>query len=439
MDTRNIMKLSCEKKNSANGKIEVKVSKEILGSKTSKIAKNIAKNVKIDGFRAGKAPAAVVEKRYGEKIAEDARQEAITDALNAGLKELKIEQKDLVGQPLITKFEEKDGGFEAEISFSMRPEIAFDKIEKLIPDFKEVEIAEKEVEERIENMAKAMAPLEAYEGKRMCKKGDFLTVDFVGTVDGVEFEGGKAEDMQIELGGGRFLPDFEKGLEKMKIGEDKEFDVVFPETYGNKDLAGKTAKFAVKLKGIQVKPDITIDEELAKKMMPEDPEATLEKLKNIIEEQLKSEKTTKLFTEELKPKLMETLVAKYSFDLPEMIVDQEIDLLVRGKLQTMNEDEIAALRDAKEKVDELRASVKDEAEKSVKATFLIDELARQEGIAVNDNEMVQAIFYEAMGMGAEPKAMLEYYQKQGLLPAIKMAMIEDKLLTHLLNKKKGEK
>ena len=101
------MKLSASKKNSANGKIEVKVSKDILDSKAKKIAGNIAKNVKVDGFRKGKTPAAVVEKRYGEKIQEDARQEVITEALNNGLKELGVEQKDLVGQPLVTKFEEK--------------------------------------------------------------------------------------------------------------------------------------------------------------------------------------------------------------------------------------------------------------------------------------------------------------------------------------------
>ncbi len=433
------MKLSCEKKNSANGKIEVKVSKDILDAKAKKIAANIARNVKVDGFRKGKVPANVVEKRYGEKIQEDARQEVINDALKEGLKELKVDAKDMVGQPLVTRFEEKDGGIEAEISFSMRPEIAFDKIEELIPDFKDVEIAEKELMERIENMAKAMAPLETYEGKRMCKKGDFLTVDFVGTVDGVEFPGGKADDMVVELGGGRFLPDFEKNLEKMKIGDEKEFDLTFPEDYGNKELAGKTALFKVKLKGIQVKPEITVDEELAKKMMPEDPEATLEKLKNIIEEQLKSEKTTKLFTDELKPQLIEALVGKYNFDLPDMIVEQEMDLMFRGKVGTMSEEEVMALKDAEDKVKAMREEMRAEAEKSVKATFLIDELARKEGIAVNDNELVQAIFYEAMGMGAEPKAMLEYYQKQGLLPAIKMAMIEDKLLTHLLNKKKADK
>ncbi len=433
------MKLSCEKKNSANGKIEVKVSKDILDAKAKKIAADIAKNVKVDGFRKGKVPVSVVEKRYGEKIQEDARQEVINDALKEGLKELKVDAKDMVGQPLVTRFEEKDGGIEAEISFSMRPEIVFDKIEELIPDFKEVEIEEKELLERIESMAKAMAPLETYEGKRMCKKGDFLTIDFVGTIDGVEFAGGKAEDMVLELGGGRFLPDFEKNLEKMKIGDEKEFELVFPEDYGNKELAGKTAVFKVKLKGIQVKPEITIDEELAKKMMPEDPEATLEKLKTIIEEQLKSEKTTKLFTEELKPQLIEALVGRYDFDLPDMIVEQEMDLMFRGKIGAMSEEEIAALKDAEDKVKAMREEMRAEAEKSVKATFLIDELARKEGVVVNDNELVQAIFYEAMSMGAEPKAMLEYYQKQGLLPAIKMAMIEDKLLTHLLNKKKADK
>jgi trigger factor len=433
------MKLSCEKKNSANGKIELKVSKNILEAKAKRIAGNIAKNVKVDGFRKGKTPASVVEKRYGEKVQEDAKQELINEALTNGLKELKIDAKDLVGQPLVTKFEENDSGIEAEISFSMRPEIAFDKVEELIPDFKEVEIVEKDLLERIESLAKAMAPLEAYEGKRGAKKGDFLTVDFVGTVDGVEFAGGKAEDMQIELGSGRFLPDFEKNLEKMKIGEEKEFDIVFPAEYGNAELAGKTAVFKVNLKGIQVKADVTVDEELAKKMMPEDPEATLEKLKTIIEEQLKSEQTTKLFTDELKPQLIEALIGKYSFDLPDIIVEQEMDLMFRGKIGAMSEDEISALRDAEDKVKAIREELRAEAEKSVKATFLIDELARKESITVNDNELVQAVFYEAMGMGAEPKAMLEYYQKQGLLPAIKMAMIEDKLLTHLLNKKKATK
>ena len=434
------MKLSCEKKNSANGKIEVHISKATLDAKAAKIAGQIAKNVKVDGFRKGKVPANVVEKRYGEKIAEDARQEIISEALSKGLDELKIEGKDLVGQPLITKFEETaDGGVDAEISFSIRPEIAFEKIEELVPEFEEVAVAEKELLERIENMAKAMAPLEAYEGKRGAKTGDFLTIDFVGTIDGVEFAGGKADDMVVELGGKRFLPEFEQNLEKMKIGEEKEFELTFPEDYGNKELAGKTAVFKVNLKGIQVKPEITLDEELAKKMMPEDPEATLEKLKTIIEEQIKSEKTTKLFTEELKPKLVEALLGKYSFDLPEMIVDQEIDLMVRGKVQTMSEDELKELKEVEGKIKDLRESMRADAEKSVKATFLIDELAKQQNIAVNDNELVQAIFYEAMSMGAEPKAMLEYYQKQGLLPAIKMAMIEDKVLTHLLNQKKGDK
>jgi trigger factor len=174
-------------------------------------------------------------------------------------------------------------------------------------------------------------------------------------------------------------------------------------------------------------------------MRPEDAEANLEKLKAVIEEQLKSEQTTKLFTDELKPQLIEALIGKYSFDLPDMIVEQEMDLMFRNKVGTMSEEEIVALKDAEDKVKAMREEMRAEAEKSVKATFLIDELARKEAISVNDNELVQAIFYEAMGVGAEPKAMLEYYQKQGLLPAIKMAMIEDKLLTHLLNKKKAAK
>jgi len=173
---------------------------------------------------------------------------------------------------------------------------------------------------------------------------------------------------------------------------------------------------------------------LLKKLLG-DENSTLEKLEKEVEEQIKSEKMTKLYNDELKPKLVEALVEKFEFDLPESVVSQEVELALRNKVQQMNEEEIAELRDNEEKVNELREELRADAAKSVKATFIVDALAKKEGVEVTDQEMMQTIFYEAMSMGQDPQQTFEYYKKQNLLPAIKMAMIEDRLLTKLLNDK----
>ena len=185
-----------------------------------------------------------------------------------------------------------------------------------------------------------------------------------------------------------------------------------------------------------------IEDEIASAKVRGDTEAVaiLEKdLEKEVKEQIRSEKLSKLYNEELKPKLVEALVETFQFDLPESVVEQEIEMALRNKVQQMSEEELAELRENEEKVKELREALRGDAEKSVKATFIVDALARKEGIEVSDQEMMQTIYYEAMSMGQDPQQTFEYYQKQNLLPAIKMAMIEDRLLSKLLNDKKEKK
>jgi len=429
------MKVTPHKTDKANGKIEVIISKEYLDKKASEISKKFAKDAKFDGFRKGKVPSHLIMQRYATQIGDESRQEAINDSLEKGLAELGIKPADLIGQPQVTRFESTDAGIDVEVSFSVRPEIVIDKVDELIPEVVEETVSDKEVEDRIVAMSKAMAPLEKLSRKRASKKGDFLTIDFEGFLDGEKFEGGSANDMMVELGSGKFLPDFEKNLEGMKIDEEKEFDVAFPDSYGNKNLAGKTTQFKAKLKDIQIKAEPELNDELAKKMLGDDENATLESLKERIKEEIKSEKMSKIYNETLKPKLIEKLIENISFDLPSVIVEQETDLMFRNRLQTMVKEDLEALRNDGEKVSAIKDELRPDAVKSVKITFIVDELSKSEGLSVTDDETAQAIFYEAMQMGAEPKKMFEYYRDNGLYPAIKMAMLEDKLLTHLLNKK----
>jgi len=434
------MEIKALKVDNANAKIEANIANEDIKAKEEKIAKQLAKTMDIPGFRKGKVPVAIVKQRYGDKIAEDAETEAVREALDKGFEELGIEKSEMLGEPLFTKYEKKEEAVELALEIGFRPQIDTSGYEELIPQFEEPEVSEEEVEKRLEELAEASAQFVENPEKEVAEKGDLVVIDFKGTLeDGKEIEGGSAENFELRLGSGQFIPGFEDQVIGMKKGETKTIEVTFPEDYPDKGLAGKKAKFEVTLHTIKEKEKVEINDELAKKLMPGVEDANLEKLKEEIKKQIKSEKLSKLYNEELKPKLIEAFVEKFEFDLPKNIVDQEIQVQLNNKVASMSQEEIEELKENKEKLEALKEEIRPEAEQSVKATFIVDALAKEENIEVSDEEVVQTIYYEALQMGRNPQEILEAYQKQGLLPAIKMAMIEDRLLTHLLNKKMESK
>ncbi|OQX72653.1 MAG: trigger factor [Campylobacteraceae bacterium 4484_4] len=432
------MEVTAKKTDSANVSVEAKIAQSDIDKKVEKIAKQAAKQMKIDGFRPGKAPVSVIKKRLGERLVQDAEAEALRDVLNQASKELELDAEKIIGEPAVTKFDRGEEFIEVELKLSLRPEVEIGDISGIIPEVKTPRVTKKEVEERIKELAEAQAPFESVEEDRGLEEGDLAVFDFEGFLNGEPFEGGKAENFELRIGSGQFIPGFEEQMIGMKKGEEKTIKVTFPEDYRNKDLAGKEVEFKIKLNDIKAKQPVEIDDAFAQKLLGKE-DATLADLEKEIKEQLRSEKLSKLYNEELKPKLVEALVETFEFDLPESVVEQEVEMALRNKVQQMSEEELAELRENEEKVKELREELRGDAAKSVKATFIVDALARKEGVDVSDQEMMQTIYYEAMSMGQDPQQTFEYYQKQNLLPAIKMAMIEDRLLTKLLNDKKENK
>jgi len=204
----------------------------------------------------------------------------------------------------------------------MRPQIDLADVKSLVPDFKKSEVIEKEIKDRIKEIAENQAPLVDITRNRKMKEGDTAVIDFEGFVDGEAFEGGAAENFELKLGSGQFIPGFEEQLIGIKRDEEVTINVTFPENYGSDTLAGKDAEFKVKVNGVKVKDEVVIDDELAKKLLPGEEDVTLEKLEEEIKKALEQEKRTKLYNDELKPKLLEALVEKINFDLPEFVVDQ---------------------------------------------------------------------------------------------------------------------
>lgn len=432
------MEFNANKIDEANALVTSTFTKDMIEASLNKVAKNAAKNMDVAGFRKGKVPVAVVKQRYGERLQQDAESEVFRTLFNEALKELNIDNADVVGEPAITKYDKKDdGSIEVEVKISAKPVVDLGDYKTLVPEVKEKRVTAKDVDEKIEEIAKQSSSLTKIKRKRMVKDGDFALIDFEGFVDGVAFEGGKAEKYPLEIGSNAFIPGFEEQIIGMKYEEEKDVTVSFPEDYQSKDLAGKEAVFKVKLHEIQEKVADEVNDDLAKKLLHDD-EATVDTLKEKVKEQIKLEKKQKYYNEELKPAYLDALVDGIEFALPESVVEQEINVVLNNQVRTMSEDEIAKLKDDAKKIEEMREEAKPEAIKSVKATFIVDALAKAEEISITDQEVSQVIYYEAMQMGQNPQEVMKQYSDNGYLPAIKMSIMEDRVITKLLDEKLGK-
>ena len=430
------MEFKANRVDEANVEITATLSKELIEKNLDKVAAQAAKTMNVQGFRKGKVPVAVVKQRYADKLLEDAQGEAIRKVLNEGLKLLDLKNDDLIGEPSISKFDKKENGsVELEISVACKPKIDLGDYKTLVPEVKAVEVGIEKIDARLTEIASQSAPLEKIARKRAAKDGDYAVIDFEGFVDGVAFEGGKAEKYPLQLGSNSFIPGFEEQIIGMKYEEQKDVVVTFPKEYQAKDLAGKEAVFKVTLHEIQERVAPELNDEFAQKLLPNEKDVTLDSLREKIKEQIVATEKATYYREELKPTFLETLVEKINFALPKTVVDQEVNFALNNKIRGMSEAEINELKEDATKIEKIREELKTDAINSVKATFIIDALAKAENVDVNDQEVTQLLYFEALQMGQNPQNVIKQYQEAGYLPAIKMSIIEEKVISKLFDEK----
>jgi trigger factor len=433
------MEFNAKKVDEANAVITATLTKEDIENNLDKVAKHAAKTMNIQGFRKGKVPVAVVKQRYADKLMEDAESDLIRKLVADSLKQLEIKNQDIVGEPNATKFDRKDNGnIDIEISISCKPTIDLGDYKALVPVSKTIKIDDKKVDERLTEIASSSAPLTKIARKRAVKDGDFAVIDFEGFIGDVPFDGGKAEKYALQIGSGSFIPGFEEQVIGMKYEEQKDITVTFPKEYQAKDLAGKEAVFKVTLHEIQEKAKPELNDEFAQKMLPGQEDVTIDSLREMVKGQMLIQEKTQYYKDELKPVFLEALVEKVKFALPNSLVEQEINYTLNSKLRTMSEAEINELKDNASKIEEMRNELREDAVNSVKATFIIDALAKAENVQVKDQEVTQMLYFEAVQTGQNPQEVFKYYEQAGYLPAVKMSMIEEKVITKLLNEKAGK-
>ncbi len=432
------MEIKTNKIDGANAEIHAVIPREEIDANLEKMAKSLTKTASVQGFRKGKVPVSIIKKQYWAKLVEDAEAESLRNVLSDGLKELNISNEELIGEPNISQFDKNDEKIEVTVRVAMKPKIELGKYDDIIDAFDKPTVADKDVNARIETLADSQSEFVDLKRKRMARKDDNVIIDFEGSVDGKLFDGGTAKDFALVLGSNQFIPGFEDQVIGMKIDEEKVIKVTFPENYGGEELSGKDAEFKVNLHNVQEKAKIEINDELAKKILTGQKDASLENLKTQVKTQLENEAVSKLYNDELKSTLLENFVSKCKFDLPEFVVDQEIDVSLNKQASTMSEDEVKELRENADKLKKLRETFREDAQNSVRATFIIDALASAENIKVEENDVMQTIYYEAMQTGQDPKAAYDKYKEAGYLPAIQMSMVEDKVLTQILNSRMKE-
>ena len=384
------------KKVSNVNEIEITISGDKWKNAIDKVFAQKQKTVKVDGFRKGKVPRSIYEKKFGkESLFFEAADIVIEDAYNETMKKSKevpivkpsVELKDINENECVFKFK-----------ITSRPEVKITKYKGLNVKPKEVEVTDEEVEHELGHLLERYTELVNKDEKSKVENGNIAIIDFEGFKDGVAFDGGKGENYSLEIGSNTFIPGFEEQIIGMGVGEEKDLNLTFPEEYGAKDLAGKDVVFKVKVNEIKEKQNRKLDEEFFEDLGIEGVD-TEKKLKNHIKEDIKKHKEMESENEYIE-ELLETVSKNVEVDIPEELVDEEIDRLMKRfeehmKSQGISLDVYYQFTQSSEK--DLRAQMEKEAYSNVLYRFMLDEIIREEKIEVTDKEIDEELETLAKG------------------------------------------
>lgn len=343
----------------------------------------------IPGFRKGKAPRKIIELNYGPEIFyEEAINFVFPEVYEKALEEHDINPVD---RPSIEDIEEIEKGKDVVLTVSaeIMPEVVVENYKGIEVEKKEYNVQEEDVEKEIQALVEKNARMISVED-RPVKEGDMVIIDYKGMIDGVAFEGGTAEKQNLTIGSGQFIPGFEDQIIGANIGDEIEVKVTFPEEYHSEELAGKEAVFEVKLHEIKAKELPTVDDEFAKDVSEFD---TLEELKADIKTKLEEEAKNKE-QQELRNNVVEAVVNKVEINLPNAVVERQIDNMLRDfeyslSYQGLNLQYYYNITGTKE--EDLRNQMREDAEKRVKTQIVLDKISELEAIEATEEEVNQEI------------------------------------------------
>lgn len=413
--------------------LQITVSKDDLNTKLDAKLDQLKGQVRINGFRPGKVPSAHLKKLYGKSAMSEIVQELITSESQSAI-DTRDERP--AYQPDINL---SDDDKDVEGVLAGTSDLRFDVVYEIIPtievpDFKTVkveklvaEIEDAEIDKAVADLAKNYQDFTPMKKGSKAAKGNKIEINFVGTVDGEEFDGGSAENVPLEIGSDSFIPGFEDQLVGAKVGDEVEVKVTFPDDYSAEDLKGKDAVFKVNVNEVSEGAEISIDDELAKKLGLED----LAQLRERIAEQMKGE-LDQTSRQKVKRNLLDELEKMVSFELPEKLLSQEFDSIFAQVKEEM-ERAGKSFEDEDTTEEEATKEYKAIAERRVRLGLLLAEVGEQKEIKVPDEEVNQALIAQVRQYPGQEQQIIEYYKNNPQAVAqIRAPLFEEKVVDYIL-------
>lgn len=419
------MQADIETISSLERRLSIAVPMEGVNSQVLSRLKQVARTVKIHGFRPGKVPMKIVEQQYGGQV----RQEVLGDEIQKNFGDAVREQNlRVAGLPKIEVKSADDAtdNFEFTATFEIYPEISVGDISTALIEKPKVEIGDAEVSKTLDVLRKQRAVFEAVE--RPVEMGDKVNIDYRGTIDGEVFEGGSAEGASMQLGEGRLLPDFEKNIVELSAGESKTFDMQFPEDYAGKEVAGKLAQFEIKVNEVLGAKLPELDEEFAKQLGVQDGDQG--KMKAEIRANLERE-VKRRADARVKDLVMKALLDATNVELPKSLVDQESDRLIEQmkrdmKSRGMSTDQVPIPREA----------FAEEAQRRVQLGLILSELVKSKGLAASQDQIKAVVQEQAKSYDQPDEVVRWYYESPERLREIESVVLEDNVVQWVIGQAK---
>jgi trigger factor len=395
----------------------------------------IGRTIRLPGFRPGKVPLTVLRKRYGPSVMGEVLEQTVSTSSTEALRERNLRPALQPKIEILSFNEGKD--LQYKLAVEVLPQIELANLGEMQLDRLKPEVPETEIDSALERIAKQQRKAEPVE--RAAEKGDIVEMDFVGSVDGVEFPGGSAKDYSLELGSGSFIPGFEDQLSGIKAGEERLVKVDFPADYGAAELAGKAAEFKVTAKTIKALADQPIDESLATAVGLDNLEALRLTIRERIERDYQG-----IARQKLKRQLLDRLAERHHFTVPAGMVDIELNSIwqqyqaqVERAKQSGTETPDASTGETPAEPPKDEAAVKAEyhdiAERRVRLGLVLAEIGSKNNINVTQDEVNRAITEEARRFPGQERHVVEYYRNNpGAIDNLRAPLYEDKVVDFIL-------
>ena len=410
--------------------IAVTIPASELNAKLDAKLKEVGPQLRLKGFRPGKVPAGYVKKTFGRDLMGEIINTELNESSQKALDEAKVRPAAPAEMKLVSDMDKVIAGQEDltyEMALEVMPEFTPVDPATLKLERPTYEASDADLDEALTELAGQAKNYEDKKGKTAkAAEGDQLTIDFLGKLDGEPFEGGAAEDADLVIGSGRFIPGFEEQLTGAKVGDEKTIEVTFPADYQAANLAGKLATFDIKVKAIKAEAPAVVDEDFAKRIGLE----SLDKLKELLRSNLNQQYAGAARFKQ-KRALLDQLDEAHSFDLPPKMVEAEFD----GIWQQVEADKAAGRlpeEDAAKSDEDLKAEYRKIAERRVRLGLVLAEIGRANNVQVTDQELNAALLQEARNYPGQEQAVLNFYRQNPNAAAQMRAPIYEEKVVDLI-------